>query len=328
MIQARGSWLGVSPTRRSPFPYFGGKSPIADYVWSRLGNVKHYIEPFCGSAALLLAAPRPANLEVIGDLNFYVANFWRALRHQPSAVALYASEPAVHVELHARHAWLRDPDRCNALRDALQDVEWPGDARVAGWWAWGASIWIGSGWCDGAQVPHVSDAGRGVRAKVPHVSDAGHGVRAPHADDRISAWLDLLSARLRRVTIVNAEWQRCLNLHYGTFGGGTAAVVLDPPYKGHTEEYGAGVAEVAAEVEEWARENAAPNVRIALCGLEGDYDLPGWDVQTWRRPRNTYAADNARHSEAIWFSPACLPHDATWDRPEPHALLFALEATP
>jgi hypothetical protein len=44
----------------SPFPYFGSKRSIADDVWKRLGSPTQYIEPFCGSAAMLLAAPRPA----------------------------------------------------------------------------------------------------------------------------------------------------------------------------------------------------------------------------------------------------------------------------
>lgn len=42
---------------KAPFPYFGGKSKIADVVWSALGQPAHYIEPFFGSGAVLLARP-------------------------------------------------------------------------------------------------------------------------------------------------------------------------------------------------------------------------------------------------------------------------------
>lgn len=28
---------------KAPFPYFGGKSKVADVVWEALGDVKHYI---------------------------------------------------------------------------------------------------------------------------------------------------------------------------------------------------------------------------------------------------------------------------------------------
>lgn len=41
----------------APFPYFGGKSRVADLVWSRFGDVKNYVEPFCGSCAVLLKRP-------------------------------------------------------------------------------------------------------------------------------------------------------------------------------------------------------------------------------------------------------------------------------
>lgn len=56
-------------TLRAPFPYFGGKRDVAGLVWARLGRVKQYIEPFCGSAAILLGAREPASLEVVGDAN-------------------------------------------------------------------------------------------------------------------------------------------------------------------------------------------------------------------------------------------------------------------
>ena len=57
----------------APFPYFGGKRDIARDVWARLGRPKQYIEPFCGSAAMLLAAPAPASLEVVNDINGFIA---------------------------------------------------------------------------------------------------------------------------------------------------------------------------------------------------------------------------------------------------------------
>jgi len=204
----------------APFPYFGGKRTVAADVWKRLGEPSQYIEPFCGSAAVLLAAPRPAALEVVCDASGFIANFWRAVKHQAAAVAEAADYPVSHIDLGARHIWLMaQRDRIGA---GLQDAEWPGDAKVAGWWLWGQCCWIGSGWCeweragtarrqrrDGdtgsregldassagmgiqavGKVPHASSAGRGIQAvgQVPHASDAGRGIQAvgqvPHASD-------------------------------------------------------------------------------------------------------------------------------------------------
>lgn len=99
--------------------------------------------------------------------------------------------------------------------------------------------------------------------------------------------------------IIHGDWKRCLNHHYG---GSDTAVFLDPPYDGYEELYHAG--SVASAVADWCRENA--DLRIALCGHIGDYDLPGWDVLNWERKRNTYSGAGTKASEAIWFSPACL----------------------
>jgi DNA adenine methylase len=140
--------VSAAPKLRAPFPWFGGKSSVADLIWSRFGRPKQYIEPFCGSAAALLAAPAVASLEVIGDGNFYVANFWRAVKCQPEEVTRWQDYPVSHVDLYARHRWLTDPARTAELREALTDADWPGDAKIAGWWVWGQCAWIGSGWCD------------------------------------------------------------------------------------------------------------------------------------------------------------------------------------
>jgi hypothetical protein len=46
---------------KQPFPYFGGKSRVAGEVWRRFGDVKNYIESFCGSAGVLLNRPAPVH---------------------------------------------------------------------------------------------------------------------------------------------------------------------------------------------------------------------------------------------------------------------------
>ena len=178
------------PDLHAPYPYFGGKRTIADEVWKRLGAPAQYIEPFCGSAAVLLAAPKPASLEVVCDASGFIANFWRAVKHQPGAVAEASDYPVSHIDLGARHIWLMA--QRERIATELHDANWPGDAQAAGWWLWGQCCWIGSGWCEWdriGQVPHAGNAGRGVQAigQVPHAGNAGRGVQAigqvPHASD-------------------------------------------------------------------------------------------------------------------------------------------------
>ncbi len=298
--------------------YFGGKRDVAEYVWRRLGQPRQYIEPFCGSAAMLLAAPAPASLEVIGDASGFVANFWRAVVHQPGEVARWADYPVSHVDLGARHVWLMQ--HREALAE-LQDPEWPGHAQIAGWWLWGQCAWIGSGWCEWeGKIPHVANAGRGVQAigKIPHINNTGRGVQAigkvPHVGDAGRGpdtlwtsggrtawrWLHELAARMERVRVVHGDWSRCLNHHYGA---DDTAVFLDPPYDGRGEVYGATA--LSAEVAAWATENAG--LRIALCGLTGEHAMPGWSAYAWERSRLTYAGAQTKADEVIWFSPSCLP---------------------
>lgn len=146
----------------TPFPYFGGKRTIAAAVWQHLGRPKQYIEPFCGGAAVLLAAPAPASLEVIGDQNFYIANFWRCIKYQPDAVYEWQDYPVSHVDIDARHRWLTEPARTLALRNQLSDAAWPGDPKIAGWWVWGQCCWIGDGWCEAGKAGGVGGQGLGV----------------------------------------------------------------------------------------------------------------------------------------------------------------------
>ena len=164
--------------RKAPFPWFGGKSTVADYVWRRLGSPKQYIEPFCGSAAILLAAPQPASLEVIGDANCYVANFWRALKFGPDDVTRWQDYPVSHIDLAARHRWLTEPARVAALREKLADPEWPGDPQIAGWWLWGQCCWIGSGWCDPARERRGDGSAGGDAREDSSRERRGEGARA------------------------------------------------------------------------------------------------------------------------------------------------------
>ena len=302
----------------SPFPYFGGKRSVAADVWLRLGSPSQYIEPFCGSAAVLLAAPEPASLEVICDGSGFIANFWRAVKHQPADVAMWADYPVSHIDLGARHVWLMD--QRPRMHDGLQDPNWPGDAKVAGWWLWGQCCWIGSGWCEWDRAgparrqrgdgdtggregdPHATSAGMGIQAvgQVPHASDAGRGLLT--SSGRTAwRWLHQLADRLERVRIVHGDWSRCLNNH---FGGDDTAIFLDPPYRAYEKLY-SSAAPVADAVEAWARDNA--HLRIALCGHQADYDLPGWDAVEWSRGRLTYSGGKTTDKECVWYSPACLP---------------------
>lgn len=136
---------------RPPFHFYGCKHNIARAIWSRLGAVQHYIEPFAGSAAVLLARPGQPGDEILGDLCGFISNFWRAAKLVPQQVARHAHFLRSQIDLHARHAWI--------VRRALE-------TKLAAWWAWGTSLWVGSGWCN---LP--SEQRLHVHSGLHHVSE-------------------------------------------------------------------------------------------------------------------------------------------------------------
>lgn len=61
--------------------YFGGKWRMADWIISYFAPHDCYVEPFAGSAGVLLQKP-PSTIEVLNDLDGDIVNFFRVLRTQ------------------------------------------------------------------------------------------------------------------------------------------------------------------------------------------------------------------------------------------------------
>jgi DNA adenine methylase len=316
-------------TLRAPFPYFGGKSTVAPVIWAALGRVDHYIEPFFGSGAVLLARPDPAKLETINDADGMVANVWRALKADAGGVARHADNPVNEADLHARHLWLVTR-RADLTARLMGDPAWF-DAQAAGWWIWGASNWIGGGWVSGQgpwravngvfgkaevgaeagaktaagvirQIPKLAN-GTGVKRQMPVLS-RGHGIQSggpPDFDSR-AAWVDAqfaaLGARLAEVRVACGDWTRVLGPSILTATPGTTGIFLDPPYDlDRRDAVYALEAPVAADVGRWCLAHGPnPALRIVLAGYDGEHNVledHGWRVHAWRA-QGGYANQGAR----------------------------------
>ena len=320
---------------------------MADIVWDRFGDTANYVEPFAGSLAVLLARPSQPRIETVNDKDAFISNFWRAIRHAPDEVAKWADWPVNECDLHSRHSWLVRQAETMTAR-LLGDPEFY-DAKVAGWWAWGLCSWIGGGWCSGKgpwvhdgetladarQLPHLGDAGQGIRRKLPHLGDAGQGIhrklphlgnagrginrKLPHLGDAgrgaaIAAMFQELATRLRNVRVACGDWTRVLGDSVTTNHGFTA-VFLDPPYTDGDDVYSAGGSggELSAAVGEWAFANGDnPLLRIALCGYHGEHSMPaGWEMVRWKASggygnRSDGAGRANSKRETILFSPHCM----------------------
>lgn len=320
---------------KAPFTWFGGKSRVAARVWRALGDVDHYVEPFAGSLAVLLARPpeHAGYLETANDADRYLANFWRAVQRDPQAVAHWADWPVNECDLFARHLWLVNTGRERIA--ALESDPDYYDAKAAGWWVWGLNCWIAEGWCSGkgswrlvnGQVVRepAGEAGRGVWRKRPRLGKSGAGVHCKklQCDQGASLlrYLKRLAARLRRVRVCCGDWSRVLTAGALTLGG-TIGVFLDPPYSGEVRKkgiYSIDDHEVAVAVREWAIAHGDdPRYRIALCGYHQEHAAsmpPSWRCHRYSGPKSYGTSASARsgrgnavnrHNEAIWFSPHCL----------------------
>jgi site-specific DNA-adenine methylase len=316
---------------KAPFPWFGGKRKVAAEVWRRFGNVDNYVEPFFGSGACLLGRPLPfSGNETINDADGFVSNFWRSIRLSPDSTAEWADQPVNENDLHARHVWLLQ--RREDIRARLEgDPDWH-DPQVAGWWVWGVSCWIGSGFCSGRgpwwvdedrKLVHLGNNGQGVNRQLVHLGDNGQGVnrKLVHLGDngqgasRLLPWFSALSERLKRVRVCSGDWSRVCGPSV-TFKHGLTGVLLDPPYADTADRtddlYAVDSNNVAHAVREWAiNAGARADMRIALCGYEGEHEMPdNWTVYEWQAgdgfggQAKTRTGNGKR--ERIWFSPACL----------------------
>jgi DNA adenine methylase len=307
---------------RSPFPWFGSKAKVWAEVWARLGDVPNYVEPFAGSLAVLLARPHAPQIETANDINSFVANFFRSVVRDPEGVADHCRQPVNEADLHARHWWLTNSEEAQAFRKAMRKDPDKYDAKIAGWWVWGQCNWIGSGWCEHADAVDIDPkVERPPRQARPDLGGSGKGVvslarSSTPGRDKLMEYLLALAERLRNVRVCCGDWSRICG-PAPTTGLGQTAVFLDPPYLTsagrYPELYASDSRTVAVKVRDWAAEHGDdPEFRIALCGYEGEHEMPGsWECHSWEAPAG-YAAprrngtnDNAAR-ERIWFSPHCL----------------------
>ena len=309
-----------------PFPYPGGKSTVADVVWAALGPVRHYIEPFVGSGAVLLGRRDKPFLETVCDADHLLVNVWRSIRFRPDEVAYAVVAPVAAVEASGRAKRLRS--RTEAIKGAIRDDPDACDPVAAADWIYCACALIGSDMKrlldqgaisglavhrgHGVNAVHIGGPGQGVNAV--HIGNPGQGVNAVHIGDPgqgVNAHLQRIAARIARLRICSGDWTTVLTEAVLTATPAPIGVFLDPPYAKGGWQYGGGM-DGAHDVAEWCRKNQDhKGLRIVLAGEVGDYDLPGWRTHLWKRNGGFANAskpntNERRDKECLWMSPQCL----------------------
>jgi hypothetical protein len=313
----------------APFPYFGGKRRAAPRIWQALGDPAGYVEPFAGSAAVLLARPTftGRRVETLNDADGWLVNTWRAIQLSPAEVAQHAWGPVTEIDYHARLAWLQQRRTPDLVAWMEGDPE-AHDAKAAGWWLYVVACGIGDPFGPGPwrvvgghlrKLPHLGDAGRGVNRELPHLGDAGQGVNRelPHLGDagrgQLESYMGQLADRLRRVRITCGSWQRVVKpsvTRSGTGGDGTRAIFLDPPYATSGDLYAHVDADVGLAVRDWCV-RAPRELRVILCGYDTEHDAllaHGWTVTEGKAGGGAGYSTNSANGrrERLWLSPTCI----------------------
>lgn len=153
----------------------------------------------------------------------------------------------------------------------------------------------------------------GIWKQKPVVSGHGHGIHST-ANPGLIQFFGELQGRLRRVRVCCGDWSRVVKPSV-TENNGLTGVFLDPPYgvEDRDKVYNHDSLDISADVRKWAIANGNnPKLRIALCGYDGEHDMPkDWDVVSWKAnsgyggQRKSGRNENPTR-ERIWFSPHCL----------------------
>lgn len=291
--------MTLAPKLDAGVPWFGNKRQITQRLWDAFGSVDLFVDAFGGSAAVLFGRPEVRGHETYNDRDGYLCNYLRAARGAPEAMAELVDYPVVETDLYARHRWLIEQGP-RLLTSLEADPDWF-DAKIAAYWAWGLSCWIGDGWC------------ARLTRKLPNCDGMGDKGLVSLTRPELDALFARLARRLRNVRILCGDWTRPL-AKTALRSKGWRAVCLDPPYAEGGQQYTAGGTgtPISARARAWALEHGRdPRLRIALCGRGDEHaelEGVGWRVEVWSA-KGGYGQGEAkedRHAERIWFSPHCL----------------------
>lgn len=263
--------MAISP----PITWFGGKSKLAARIIEHFPAHRTYVEPFGGSAAVLLAKP-PSPVEVYNDVDGDLVNLFRILRDRDQSARLHeACETTLYSRAEFELARQPADDPVEAARRFIvrQRQSHGGVGR-----AWS--------YC-------VADAQGGMSSAVRRWLVGVERLPSIHR-------------RLRHVQIEAADWSEVLarydrpdTLHY-----------LDPPYVADTR-VGGGYRHEMDEQGHRRLIDAALSLSgmTVLSGYFCDIYRPleenGWrrvdyDVPAYMSPRRQ------RRRESLWLSPSVL----------------------
>lgn len=186
---------------KPPFAYYGGKTTLAEKIVATFPPHRHYVEPFAGSLAVLLAKP-PSVMETISDLDGELVTFWRVLRDRTAELArVCALTPYARGEYHAAYKAADGDDELETARRVwVQLTQGRGGTRRSTGWRY-------------------------------YINPAGCSTSMP---GYLHGYLDRFAPAAERLHYVSLESRPALEL-IDAFGScADVLLYVDPPYLGST----------------------------------------------------------------------------------------------
>lgn len=253
---------------KPPIAYYGGKTNIAHKIVALFPECEHYVEPFAGSLAVLLAK-RPSRMETVNDLDGDLMTFWRVLRNRPDDLArVCALTPHSRAEHEA------------AYEDSTDELE---QAR---------RVWV-----------RLSQGRAGTLRRTGwrfYVDPAGSSASMP---GYLDGYVNRMAAAAERLARVSLECRPALDVIDAYGAHPDVLLYVDPPYLGSTRarNYRHEMGSVA-EHTELAEHLAACRAAVVLSG----YPSPLYDdlYRDWHRHEIATATGQAAQwsarTEVLW----------------------------
>lgn len=267
---------------KPPFSYFGGKILAAPRIVEVLPTHGHYVEPFAGSLAVLLAKPR-SRMETVNDLDADLMVFWRVLRDRPADLARVC-----HLTPHSR-----------AEFEAADDFDVPDELERA------RRVWTRLS---------QSRTGRLTNTGWRHyVAPAGSNLGMPGYLDAYVTRMAAVAERLHRVSL---EARPALELidRYGA--AEDVLFYVDPPYLGETRTSGDHAYRHEMR-DTFAHRDLAEALHrcraaVVLSGYASDlYDLelyPDWHRTTFASGTGQGVDSWSNRTEVLWSNRPLAQH--------------------
>lgn len=255
---------------KPPFAYFGGKTSIADQIAALLPVHTHYVEPFAGSLAVLLAKA-PSRMETANDLDGHLMAFWRVLRDRPGDLIRVC---ALTPHSRAEQALSQNLDGCDDLELARR-------------------VWV-----------RLSQSRTGTLRNTGwrHFVDPAGGFTG--MPGYLDGYVDRMAAVAERLHRVSLENRPALDLIEAYGAHREVLLYVDPPYLAETR-FGRNYAHEMTGADGHRELAEALNACAAAVVLSG-YDSPlyaalydGWDRHEIKTS-TTQGGVHGRRVEVLW----------------------------